>query len=169
MFCNKFDSKIAFDEKLVISWLNNRTFISELLFRKTRDGSTPNDFHNKCDNKGITIVFIETTKGYKFGGYTELEWDKNSYEKKDNTTFIFSFNNKQKYSARNNKDSIYCHYNEGPRFGCNYPEIYLNGTLNKGRSWDDSSGNTFVLGRKLTNGEEYWDVKELEVHKIVYI
>ena len=70
------DSKTEFDEELVISWLNNKKFKAELLFRKTRDGSTPNDFHNKCDNKGITITFIETTKGYKFGGYTELQWDK---------------------------------------------------------------------------------------------
>ena len=57
-----FDSIIKFDHNLVKSWLNNRNFKSELLFRKSRDGSTPKDFHNKCDNKGITIVFIETTK-----------------------------------------------------------------------------------------------------------
>ena len=166
---NIFDSKIEFDDELVKLWLNNRKFSSELLFRKTRDGSTPKDFHDKCDNKGITIIFIETTKGYKFGGYTELQWDSNSGGKKDKTTFIFSFNNKEKYTARNNNDSIYCSSSEGPRFGCNWPEIYLNGSLNKGQSWDESSGNTFVLGRKLTNGEQDWDVKELEVHKIIYL
>ena len=78
-----------FDQKLVKSWLNNRSFISELLFRKTRDGSTPKDFHNKCDNKGITIIFIETTKGYKFGGYTEWQWERKGGIKKDKSTFIF--------------------------------------------------------------------------------
>ena len=93
---NEFDSKIQFDQELVNSWLNNRYFSAKLLYRKSRDGSTPNDFHNKCDNKGITITFIETTKGYKFGGYTELSWDK-SGNKKDKSTFLFSFNNKQKY------------------------------------------------------------------------
>jgi len=61
-----FDSKIKFDEELIKTWLNNREFNSELLYRKTRDVSTPNDFHNRCDNKGITITIIETTKGYKF-------------------------------------------------------------------------------------------------------
>ena len=65
-----FESNINFDERLVEAWLNNRKFEAELLYRKSRDGSTPTDFHNKCDNKGITIIFIETTKGYKFGGYT---------------------------------------------------------------------------------------------------
>ena len=168
MFYNKFDSKIEFDEKLVISWLNNKNIKSELLFRKTRDGSTSNDFHNKCDNKGITIIFIETTKEYKFGGYTELEWDNTGYNT-NKSTFLFSFNNNQKYIARNNNYSIYCGSDYGPRFGCGYPEIYLYKTLNKGQSYDYSDENTFVLGRKLTNGEEYWNVKELEAFKITYI
>ena len=57
----------------------------------------------------------------------------------------------------------------GPWFGSNYPEIILRNSLNNGRSWDDSNNNTFLIGRKLTNGEEYWEVKELEVFKIVYI
>jgi len=120
-----FDSKIEFDENLVKSWLNNREFKTELLFRKSRDGSTSIDFHNKCDNKGITITFIETTKGYKFGGYTELPWDKSGEKKKDKSTFIFSFNNKQKYTARNDNNSIACCPEEGPRFGCGYPEIFF--------------------------------------------
>ena len=166
--CKKFQSNIEFDEKLVESWCNNREFKAELLYRKSRDGSAPNDFHNKCDNQGITITFIETTKGYIFGGYTELNWDKSGKYKKDKSTFIFSFNNKQKYNARNNNDSICCSENEGPTFGCNFPEIYLYITLDKGKSWN-SVNNTFIDKRVLTKGEEYWDVKELEVHKIIYI
>ena len=164
------DSTIEFDEELIKSWLNNKKFKAELLFRKTRDGSTPNDFHNKCDNKGITITFIETTKGYVFGGYTELQWDKSGNPKKDKSTFIFSFNRKEKYLPRNEKYSIYCHKSEGPRFGYSFPEIYFYNTLDKGQSYEDnSSWSTFLIGRKLTNGEEYWDVKELEVYKIDYI
>ena len=126
------------------------------------------DFHNKCDNKGITIVFIETTKGYKFGGYTELQWDCSGKGKRDKSTFIFSFNHREKYYARNNNSSIGCYSNEGPRFGCGYPEICLYNTLNKGESSDNYHYNTFLLERKLTNGEGVWDVKELEIHKIIY-
>jgi len=83
-----FESNIEFDQQLVKSWLNNKNFSAKLIFRKTRDGSTTNDFHNKCDNQGITITFIETTKGYKFGGYTELSWEKNGGSKKDKSAFI---------------------------------------------------------------------------------
>ena len=59
-----FESQIEFDQKLFKNWLDNRNFKSELLFRKSRDSSNPEDFHNKCDNKGNTITIIETTKGY---------------------------------------------------------------------------------------------------------
>ena len=121
---NKFNSNIEFDQGLIKSWLNNKNYCSELLFRKSRDGSTPKDFHDKCDNKGITIVFIETTKGYKFGGYTELQWD-NSGAKTDKSTFIFSFNHREKYNAKNNNESISCYSDRGPWFGYNCPEIYL--------------------------------------------
>ena len=164
-----FDSKIEFDENLILSWLNNRKFFTELLYRKSRDGSTPQDFHSKCDNKGITITLIETTKGYIFGGYTELPWDQSNSGKKDKSTFIFSFNNKQKYSSRNDNDSITCQSEEGPRFGCGWPEIYFNGTLDKGQSFTQAEYSTFIGSKALTNGEENWDVKELEVHKIIYI
>ena len=157
------------NEELFKSWLDKKNFKVELLFRKTRDGSSFLDFHNKCDYKGITVVFIETTKGYKFGGYTELQWDNYSRGKRDKSTFLFSLNNREKYTARNNNDSIYCHSNCCPWFGnSSYPEIYFVNTLNKGMSYEYSQSNTFLLGRKLTNGEEYWDVKELEVHKIIY-
>ena len=162
-----FDSKIEFDEELFKTWLDRKQFKAELLFRKTREGSAFDDFHKKCDNKGITVVFIETTKGYKFGGYTELEWDRNSGSKKDKSTFLFSFNNKEKYIAQNNKASIYCH-RICPWFGNgSYPEIFFESSLNKGQSYDDD--NTFFNGKKFTKGEGYWDVRELEAFKIIYI
>ncbi|KAL6612115.1 TLD-domain-containing protein [Neocallimastix sp. 'constans'] len=131
----KFFSAIEFDQKLVMSWLNDRMFYSKLLFRKTRDGSTTKDFHDKCDNKGNTIVFIETTTGYKFGGYTELQWDKSETGKKDNSTFIFSLNKRQKYTARNDNYSIFCSKTLGPNFGNgSNPEICFDCDFDKSPS-----------------------------------
>ena len=164
------DAKIEIDEQLIKSWLNKRKFKAQLLFRKTRDGSNPNDFHNKCDNKGITITFIETTKGYKFGGYTELQWDKSNSAKKDKSTFIFSLNKKEKCLVLSDKSSISCYENYGPFFGKSHPEIYFYDTLDKGESYEyNSEYSSFSMGRKITNGERYWDVKEIEIYKIEYI
>ena len=146
-----FDSKIEFEQNLIKNWLDNKNFKAELLFRKTRDGSNPKDFHDRCDNKGITITFIETKKGYKFGGYTELQWEQNNKFKKDKTTFIFSFNNKEKYLPRNDNDSIYCGSDYGPVFGCGQADIALGyGSLDRGQCYKDNS-STFLFDRVLTN------------------
>ena len=165
---NKFDSEIDFDENLINSWLNNRKFKTELLYRKSRDGSTPNDFHDKCDNKGITITIIESSKGKKFGGYTELSWDKSNSSKKDKSIFIFSFNKKIKNESNNNF-SIYCAQDEGPMFDLGNTKIGFKKTLDKGKF---ISKHLFVdqyYLNLLTDGEENWDVKELELHQIIYI
>ena len=164
-----FDSKIKFDQKLFKNWFDNRNFKSELLFRKSRDGSKPEDFHNKCDNKGNTITIIETTNGYIFGGYTELEWDKSEKFKKDNSTFIFSLNNKKKYLPRNDNDSIYCSSSYGSVFGSGHADIAWGpDSLDKGECYKDSTC-TFLFDRILTNGERYWKTKEAEVYKITFI
>ena len=166
----KFNSKINFDEELIKLWLNNREFTTELLYRKTRDGSKPKDFHDKCDNKGITITIIETNKGNVFGGYTELEWDNYSGSKIDKSTFIFSFNNKEKYTSKNNNNSIYCLQGFGPYFGyTGYPEIYFSDNLNEGGAYNTPIKYTFLSeGKKITNGENTWNIKEIEVYKILY-
>ena len=219
---NIFDSEIEIDENLVKLWLDKKKFISELLFRKSRDGSQPKEFHNKCDNKGITITFINTDE-FKFGGYTELGWEGKG-PKKDNSTFLFSFDKSEKYPIKNekeeevkkkegegegeeeikevkekevkekekkekrknkikknnennkqNKYSIFCNTKNGPTFGSlDRYEIYFNKTLDYGISYGNLRENnnknyTFFNDMKLTNGERNWNVKELEVYKIIYI
>ncbi len=67
----------------------------ENLLKESKNESERKKFHRLCDNKGPTIIFIETTKGFKFGGYTELDWDKSSSYKTDNSTFLFSLNKKK--------------------------------------------------------------------------
>ena len=66
-----FCSNINFDENMVKDWIG-KNFSAELLFSTSKNGFKPSEFHKLCDNKGPTIIFIETTKGYIFGGYTEL-------------------------------------------------------------------------------------------------
>jgi hypothetical protein len=39
--------------------LPGRVYRPQLLFRASRDGFKPKDFHAKCDGKGPTIVIIQ--------------------------------------------------------------------------------------------------------------
>ena len=163
---NIFNSKINIDEYLVNIWLNERKFKAALLFRMSEDGVDFNTFHKKCDNKGETIIFIETENGYRFGGYTELDWDNYSNEKTDESTFLFSFNYKEKYIRRNDKYSIGCYHDSGPKFGWG-PQIYFSYNLIEGRS-SNSKDNTFILNNKFVDGKSEWKTKELEVFQIKY-
>ena len=97
-----------------------------------------------------------------------MNWDTSNSSKVHDSIFIFSFDNRKKYIAK--KIGAICgNKNYGPWFGNNYPEIVFNSTLDKGRSWDNQIQNIFVSGKELTKGEEFWEVKELEVFKIEYV
>lgn len=159
-----FNSKIPFEEKLVKDWIGKK-FKANLLFRVSRDGSEPKEFHRLCDNKGPTIIFIETTKDFKFGGYTELDWDKSSSYKTDQSTFLFSITNKTKYTRRNNMCSIYCREDLAPSFGGNSnPDFFCMGSCKNGQLCEY---NTFATPKELNNGEKTFDVKEMEVYQII--
>lgn len=148
-------------------WINPNMNISfSLLYRKGRDDFKPIDFHNNCDNKGPTLVLVETTKGYKFGGYTPLDWESpsNAISKKDEITFLFSLNQMKKYTKKENNTSIYVDKNYGPGFGqgCDiligYPEN------NKG----EGTNSNYLTNHELTNGEKSFYLKEFEVFKVEF-
>ena len=161
---NKFPlSKINFDEKMVIDWIG-RNFNAELLFSTSKNGFEPSEFHKLCDNKGPTIIFIETMKGCIFGGYTELDWDTSDSKKTDDSTFLFSVNNKAKYTRKNKMCSIYCRKDLAPSFGGDVnPDIFCRDSCKKGKI---CSENTFATKKELNNGESNFEVKEMEVYQI---
>ena len=150
----------------------------ELLYRGTRDGSTSNIFHNKCDNQGPTICLYENEKGNIFGGFTSISWTNNGEYHSDPKSFIFTLNNIHKteptiFPISNNQYSVYHYSSRGPSFGSgceiyiyenflnqnsysNFPCAYTD-VLNKGRS---------IFTGDFNNNNYYFKVKEIEVFKI---
>ena len=61
-----------------------------LIYRATQDGFGASQFHEKCDNKPKTLVIIKSTKGYVFGGYTSVAWNRTSGWNRDPKAYIFS-------------------------------------------------------------------------------
>ena len=147
----------------IVEWINpNKEIKFNLLFRKSRDGSTGKDFHRFCDNKGATLILIETDKGYKFGGYTPIEWKSIYGDKTDDLTFIFSLNLMKKFNKFKKGYSIRINNDFGPIFG-NGHDFYLEMNMNKGRS---TNGN-YLQNTELTNGETNFNVKEFEVFQVI--
>jgi len=78
-------------EAVIRQWFPKQTFT--LLYKSTRDGALPAAFHQKCDNKGPTLVLIQSQQGYLFGGYTPVAWDSTSSYKASTTSFLFTLTN----------------------------------------------------------------------------
>ena len=59
----------------LIGWLPSELQDGEwrLLFRASRDGFAAKAFHSRCDNKGPTVVIVNSNQ-YIFGGFTEVSW-----------------------------------------------------------------------------------------------
>ena len=77
-------------------------------------------FHQKTNSISPTISIIETTKGFKFGGYTEKTWGINdSYDVwlKDDNCFVFSLDYIKIYNNIKGTDAIFHgHKDYGPYF-----------------------------------------------------
>ncbi len=154
-------------EEAIKEWINpNKKITFSLLYRMSRDGENPKDFHKNCDNKGPTLILAETTKGYKIGGYTSLDWETSDSGKSkyDEDTFLFSLNQMKKYTKKNNSYSIYMHkdyaiyFGEGTDLGIGHPELSQGWSCNK----------TFLTNKELTNGESSFILKEVEVFKVEF-
>ena len=168
-------SKILNDDdiSLLISWLPNKPSKINLLFDTTKDGDNASTFHNKCDGKNPTLVIIKSDSNCKFGGYVTAPWVANN----DNTinapnSFIFSLNQKKRYYASNQQNSI---INGGYkndqrdsmmfRIGCCDIQIRHNCTAN---SQNRTNCDKFAVTPQniLNNGNANFYVKNLEVYEI---
>src|SRR5581483_2998389 len=81
-------------------------------------------FHEKCDNKGATVVVAKITNSDQIvGGYNPLFWDSTSKWKSTSNSFIFSFTNRNNLQSakvgysNGNEDSVYLDQGCGPWFG----------------------------------------------------
>ena len=117
-FFNMIDSRIVGDVD-EIAFISKRLILNEsdekkekrkvkfnLIYRATRDGDKTANFHDRCDNKGPTLVLIETIKGRRFGGYTEENWIKEK-DMFDNKAFCFSIDLKKIYNIKKEQVAIY--------------------------------------------------------------
>ncbi len=189
MTLNKIDSKII-NKIEELEFLENRlknddilkkkNIIYKLLYRATQDGNSIQTFHNKCDNIMGTLTIIKTTKGMRFGGYTEQKWynsnRNNSIKKKDakDICFCFSLDLFKIYNFNDNyQNSIICYYNYGPNFYGDNTFFYVynyNGLL-FGNTYYTTKSNSFGKienNYEINNGQTDFSVIEMEVFQILF-
>ena len=161
------------EEKLIIdNWiLENIEKKYNLLYKISRDGDASSTFHSKCDGKGPTIVIIQTTAGYKFGGYTSINWDTSSSYKKDELAFIFNLIKKKKFLLKSDKvnNAIWTGSGYGPIFGGGH-DFYVSNNC-KSASNGCNTPHSFDCDEKngITGGQNNFYVKEMEVFQVEFL
>jgi hypothetical protein len=76
-----------------------------LLYRGSRDGFEPNEFHSRCDGKSPTLTIYKAKESsYIFGGYTTGVWHQLDEFISDSNAFLFSLTNKDNEPCKMNID-----------------------------------------------------------------
>ena len=152
--------------------LKNKKIKYKLLYRGTRDGMNPSSFHQKCNGIPQTVSIVQTTKGYKFGGYAEKTWENNNSGAwiKDDKSFVFSIDYMKIYNHIEGTDAILHNNNYGPSF---YRCIYLKTDFSNNENYtcDKKSANQIFQGfnrdYELNDGEQNFSLAEIEVFRVI--
>jgi hypothetical protein len=165
-----------YDINIISNWINPSVqFKYTLLYKASRDGDTSDKFHELCDKKGSTVIFILTTKKNKFGGYTEAHW--NSFDnpqttmyKSSQASFIFDLNNKKKYPIKNSTKAIICKKIVGPTFGLGPDFSVFNNSFTTPSTCNSPiSFTNMKINNEFNGGENEFLIKELEVFLVEVI
>ena len=136
-----------------------------MLYRFTRDGNSPQTFHEKCDNQGPTLVLTKLKDGRILGGYTPLSWDSSSGAKNDLDSFLFSLTDNKKFPKINKSQSICCYSSSGPWFyGFGFDTSLSKNQLIISKT-NDNYQNANEMA-KLKENYNIYDITELEVFKV---
>ena len=158
----------------------------KLYFKATIDGDI--SFHNKTDKYQGYIILIKDEYDNIFGGYTSKNFKGNSVldidygtQKNDNTSFLFNLDMDEIYPviSSNSDKHIYADFEEGPIFG----EL-VNGDLSikknflseksysnfpKNFNLNENKINNVNNKLRLTNGQKYFLIKELEAFRVILL
>ena len=172
---NIFESTILKSEEEITqikNWISEKKQINfKLLYKVSKDGDSILKFHEKCDNKGPTLIIIKIKTGYRFGGYNPLSWNIQNNYKEDPLTFIFSLDKNKKYSIKENQVQYSSFMDIGCfAFGNGYDFVIKDKCTQNNFSYSETpySYNT-TEEFELTGGERNFTVEDNEVYSVQFL
>ena len=161
----------------LLEWTNSKSL--ELLYRKSKNGTQPEKFHNLCDNKGPTITLFKNEKGNIFGGYASISWKSNGGSQSAPDSFIFTLTNIHntepiKFPSKNDKLELYHNSSYGPCFGGGR-DIGIDSDFSKNNFYSSfpytykdisGKGKSIFTGDTTNSSSGPFKIQEIEVFKI---
>ena len=119
---------------------------------------------------GPLLIIIQTTSGYRFGGYTSKSWTKPSSNSfvKDELAFIFSLNLLRKFEIKIPEQAVGHYQNEGPVFGYGHCIHIVSECLHNNGSYHSSSSSYEGMNQLSLTNESYFTVADYEVFQIKF-
>jgi len=162
----------------IIEWIGKPSAILNLLYIATADEYTATEFHNKCDNKGPTVLLVKSMEGYVFGGYAAHSWDSSGKYINCSSSFLFTLTNPSKipptkYSVTYDgaANALRCLGNCGPIFGGGY-DLFI-GDQSKGyvsySEFPFSYGESKDAGFHITRKKRDFQISHIEVYSVVVV
>jgi len=155
-------------------WLGKKP--TALLYSATRDGFEAQQFHDKCDNKGPTLVVVKSSQGYLFGGYAAQPWNSNYGYLNAPGPFIFTLTNPHmipptKYSIKSSDSGnhMYGSPDCGPAFGGGH-DICISNQSNANTSsytnFPYTYQDTTEKGNNTFTGQKNFQTADIEVFSV---
>ena len=154
--------------EMIHKWFSDKKPTSaELLLDAKINNNFYQAFFEKCGNVPNTMIFIKTTEGERFGGYTSVIWPIHG-KSKDTESFLFSLSKKGKYKVINPESAIGVSKNGYISFGCGNDLWICNDSNSRGGGTTkvnyDIPGNQFSLNR----GKEHFKLLNCEIYQIEF-
>ncbi|GET03207.1 carbohydrate-binding module family 13 protein [Rhizophagus clarus] len=157
-------------DRLEISDKMKNSYEFKLILRGSRDGFSPNKFHEICDNKTHTITITKVKDSDEIlGGYNPIVWNSNYGYNITNDSFIFSFKNKHSIKGyilsrvKNEENAIFnngaSYY--GPTFG--FGDFFLCGN----DCYDVSYCSNIYYKKSIRESSNDFSVDEYEIFQIM--
>jgi hypothetical protein len=155
---------------LISNYIKENTKINfKLLYKLSKDGDLIKTFHEKCDNKGPTLIIIKTTKGFRFGGFNPITWDISGDYKISNSVFIFSLDKKKKYLLNNGHDKFaICGSSTKIAFGGGHDISILDQCSKNINNYTYPYSFNTTEKFELNGGEKNFIVSDMEVYLVLF-
>ena len=105
---------------MLTNWIStNGTVQFSVCYKASAHGDAPKAFRENCGGISPIVVLIETTDGFRFGGYTNVAFTDEDGYKEDENAFLFSFDTQKKYKVVKTDSAVGDFNKMFPLFGRN--------------------------------------------------
>lgn len=146
------------------------------LYQASTDGDSLPQFKQHLQDVPSLLFVLETTEGLRIGGYVNnicfpYENNRGYIAEQDKKAFLFSITNRRKYPVKNYNQAIYC--NDAYLIAFNMDLMIVNNCLSNSSVSEFSKTYISVDDDQkfleLTHGVRNFNIREMEVYKVVII